>query len=140
MASDLSLLAVCQVATVRAALFWLVPHVVGIGTLVVSDYNHHMPLLNRPILLYRGVKPSLLLIVGDVTKALDLKTNYCPMRVPSRSEIRLKSIQKRYSSPSFFFTNRIGDAHGEDDGSIMSSRNISATEFSTIFRLVSGVR
>ena len=71
-ASDLSLLAVCQVATVQAALFWLVAHVVGIGTLVVSDYNHPIPLLNRPILFYRGVKPSLLPIVGDVTKVLDL--------------------------------------------------------------------
>ena len=57
-------------ATVRAALFWLVAQVVGIGTLAVSDYNHHMPFLNRPILLYRGVKHYLLLIVGDVTKAL----------------------------------------------------------------------
>ena len=43
----------------------------SIGTLAVSDYNHHMPFLNRTILLYRGVRPSLLLIVGDVTKALD---------------------------------------------------------------------
>ena len=41
---------------------------------------------------------------------------------------------------SFFGTSVMGEAHGLEEGTIMSSRNISETASSTIRRLQSGVR